>query len=104
MFRMAIVGFACGLVAACGGGEVIQRRMDSLRGQPLAAVVARLGMPTEERTIAGQKVYVWFRRVIDEGSEYKCQIRVFMSGEVIGGWDHEGDPGQCRRYAAMLDR
>jgi hypothetical protein len=61
-----------------------------------------LGSPTDERTIAGQKVYIWLTRTLDEGTELKCQIRVIMSGDVISSWDFEGNEGYCRRYADRL--
>jgi len=91
----------CLLVAGCAG-ETIKKGMDGLLGQPLSAAVARLGVPTDERTIAGQKVYIWSTRDFYEGTETKCQIRAIMNGNVIGSWDYEGNEGQCQRYAARL--
>jgi hypothetical protein len=90
-------------LTACAGAA-IKEGMTALQGQPLSAAIAKLGVPTEERTIAGQKVYIWFTRTLDEGTELKCQIRVIMNGDVIGSWDFEGNEAKCSRYAAMLGR
>ncbi len=76
--------------------------MTALQGQPLSAAIAKLGVPTEERVIAEQKVYIWFTRTLSEGTELKCQIRVIMAGDVIGSWDFEGNESKCSNYAAML--
>jgi hypothetical protein len=88
-------------VAACSSAA-IKQGMKSLEGQPLNAAIAKLGVPTEERTIAGQKVYIWLTRTLDEGTELKCQIRVIMSGDLISSWDFEGNEGYCGRYANRL--
>jgi hypothetical protein len=101
MYRVATIAVACATIAACAG-EAIKKGMTALQGQPLSAAVAKLGVPTEERTIAGQKVYIWFTRTVDEGTEYKCQIRAIMADDVIGSFDFEGNEANCRRYAAML--
>jgi hypothetical protein len=102
--RSGVTGviWLAGLALAACAGEAIKKGMTALQGQPLSAAITKLGVPTEERTIAGQKVYIWFTRTVDEGTEYKCQIRAIMAGNVIGSFDFEGNEGKCRRYAAML--
>jgi hypothetical protein len=52
-----VAGAACILVAACAG--TIKEGMAKLEGQPLSAVVARIGQPMGERSIAGKRVYYW---------------------------------------------
>jgi hypothetical protein len=89
------------MLSACAG-QAIEKGMSALQGQPLSAAIAKLGVPTEERTIAGLKIYVWFHRTLQEGTELKCQIRVTMRGDVIDSWDYEGNEARCARYAAML--
>ena len=49
----------CGLLAGCAG-KMIDKGLTSMMGQPLSAAIAKLGVPTDEREIAGQKVYTWF--------------------------------------------
>jgi hypothetical protein len=54
----------CGLLVGCAG-RMIESGMKSMVGQPLSAAVAKLGVPTDEREIAGHKVYTWFYRSND---------------------------------------
>lgn len=92
------------LVAALAGcaGDVIQKGMSEMLGQPLSAVVSKIGMPNDERVIANQKVYTWYSSSFDEGTQYQCKIRVIMAGDLIGSFDFEGNNGTCMRYAARL--
>ena len=53
MHRLAVLA-ACMLVAACAG--TVKEGMTKLEGQPLSAVVARIGQPIGERSIAGKRV------------------------------------------------
>jgi hypothetical protein len=73
--RMILLAAVAGMLASCAG-ETIKKGMGEMVGKPLSAVTDKLGFPTEERTIAGQKVYIWLTRTMDEGTELKCQIRV----------------------------
>src|SRR5262249_31735293 len=86
MYRFIAIASMCFFLAACAG-RVIKEEMTGLIGQPLDAAIAKLGVPTEERTIAGRKVYIWFSGTFDEGTQLKCQIRVIMNGNVIGSYD-----------------
>jgi hypothetical protein len=87
----------------CGcAGDTIKQGMNNLQGQPLGAAIAKLGMPTDERVIADQKVYTWYSSTFDEGTQLQCKIRVIMAGDVIGSYDFEGNNGMCYRYAAKL--
>jgi hypothetical protein len=89
------------LVAACAGS--IKEGMTQLEGQPLSAIVAKIGSPIEERTIEGKKVYIW-------GSPNAtlplrggvCQIRATMNGDIVASLEYQGDEGLCQRYAARL--
>jgi hypothetical protein len=83
-------------------GSMIEEGMTKMVGQPLSAAVAKLGLPTEERVIAGQKVYVWYSGRMIEGTTSACRIRAIMQGDVISSWDYEGNEGACLRYAAQL--
>jgi hypothetical protein len=92
---------ALALLAGCAG-QMIQQGMTGLVGQPLSAAIERLGVPTEERTIADMKVYIWSTSNVVEGTQSKCQIRAIMKGGVIGAFDFEGNQGQCSGYARLL--
>jgi hypothetical protein len=89
------------LLAGCAS-EMMKSGTDRLIGQPLSAAIERLGFPTEERTIAGMKVYVWTTSTILEGTQSQCTIRAIMKGDVIGSWDWEGNEGRCSGYAQSL--
>ena len=102
MWRVVAIAIACIAVAGCVG-DTIKKGMSPLVGQPLDAAIAKLGVPTSESTVANRKVYVWSTRNLVEGTEYRCQIRVVMNGDVIGTFDWEGNNGGCQRYASMLD-
>lgn len=101
MYRIAATAAACLTVASCATAT-IKEGMTTLQGQPLSAAISKLGVPSDERTIAGQKVYIWLTRSVSEGTEQKCQIRAIMSGDVIGSFDLEGNEFKCAQYAAML--
>lgn len=98
--------YAAAVLAGCAG-QMIQQGMTGLVGQPLNAAIAKLGVPTEERTIANMKVYIWSTGTMIEGTQKKCTIRAIMKGDVIGSFDFEGSggvlQGECAQYAQMLD-
>jgi hypothetical protein len=59
--------------------------MTRLEGRPLSAAIAKIGLPIEERTIAGKKVYIWgsLEMPTKAPKEKKCQIRATMNGDLI---------------------
>jgi hypothetical protein len=95
---MAFVGLAGCLQSISG----VKEGMASLKGQPISAAIAKLGLPNEEATVAGVKTYTWRTGTIAEGNQYQCRIRVMMAGNVIGSFEGEGDAGSCQEYAAKL--
>jgi hypothetical protein len=99
-----IAALALALTLAGCVGDMIKKGMSPLVGQPLDAAIAKLGVPSSESTIADKKVYTWVTQNFVEGTAYRCQIRVIMSGDVIGSFDWEGNNGGCARYASALDR
>jgi hypothetical protein len=91
----------CTLVAACAG--TIQEGMTKLEGQPLGAIIAKIGAPIEERTIEGKKVYIWGSPNTTPPSRDKtCQIRATMNGDLVSSLEYQGDEQLCQRYAARL--
>jgi hypothetical protein len=103
MYRAIFAAALCFALASCAA-KAIKEGMAPMVGQPLSAAIAKLGVPSEERSIAGQKVYIWSNRTLDEGTELRCQVRVIMNGEVIGSFDFEGHQYRCQRYANMLQQ
>jgi hypothetical protein len=100
--RLAAVAAACILVAACAG--TIKEGMTRLEGQPLSAIIAKIGPPIDERAIAGKRVYIWgsLEAPAKEAKERRCQIRATMDGDIVESFDYEGDEKLCQRYAARL--
>jgi hypothetical protein len=99
MYRLA-TGAACMLVAACAG--TVKEGMAKLEGQPLSAVVARIGQPMGERSIAGKRVYYWGTPQLSSKSEKQCQILATMNGDLIERLAYEGDESLCQKYAERL--
>lgn len=105
--RVIVLVAACIALASCGidptVGPAIQNGMASLVGQPIDAAIAKLGVPNDQRIIAGRTVYTWVTRDVVEGTELKCQIRVIMNGNLIELFDLDANhPGTCQRYRRML--
>jgi len=102
MHRFAAVAAMGIFVAACAG--TVKEGMSRLQGQPLSVVIAKIGVPSDERTVAGKKVYIWGPpEPLQKGSKEKgCQFRATMNGDVIESFDYQGDETLCQRYAARL--
>ena len=102
MYRVTSVAAACILVAGCVG--TIKEGMTRLEGRPLSAAIAKIGLPIEERTVAGKKVYIWgsIEMPTKAPKEKKCQIRATMNGDLIESFDYQGDESLCQRYAERL--
>jgi hypothetical protein len=99
--RLAAVVAGCTVVAACAGS--IKEGMTQLEGQPLSAIVAKIGAPIEERTIEGRKVYIWGSPSTTTPSrDATCQIRAIMNGDIVGSLEYQGNEQLCQRYAARL--
>jgi hypothetical protein len=101
MHRLAVLA-ACMLVAACAG--TVKEGMTKLEGQPLSAVVARIGQPIGERSIAGKRVYYWGSPQLSSKNDRgpQCQIQATMNGDVVERLAYEGDEALCQKYAERL--
>jgi hypothetical protein len=87
-------------LAGCSVGGGFNAERASFKGQPLSAVIAKLGNPEVQETIDGQKAYTW-----SEGqSLFPCHIRVIMAGDVVGAYETSGDPSTCFQYERHPDR
>jgi hypothetical protein len=102
MHHFAAIAAMGMFVAACAG--TVKEGMSRLQGQPLSVVIAKIGQPNDERTVAGKKVYIWGAPGPSEkeAKEKGCQIRATMNGDVIETFDYQGDEKLCQRYAARL--
>ena len=83
-------------LAGCAIGN-IKLGTNDFKGQPLGAVVAKLGNPEENETIAGQKTYTWIRG----NAQQECRIRVTMAGDIVDSYEGFGDVGTCSQYGAL---
>src|SRR3979490_2176961 len=92
------------LIAECTT-QMIADRLPSYRGQPVSAIIDKLGIPSDERVIAGRKAYIWANSNFVEGTNYKCQIRAVIDDQnTIVSTDFEGNQGGCAGFAAKLNR
>jgi hypothetical protein len=96
MRRLSLVAAICVWTGACVG--TVKEGMAELEGKPIGHAIERIGPPTDERNVAGTKVYIWSGAVRGK----KCEIRARMDKDVISVFEYEGDEGLCQRYAAKL--
>jgi hypothetical protein len=96
MRNLAILAASTLALAACSVGA-LNLGATNYKGQPLSTVIAKLGTPEEQETIAGQKTYTWVRG----NATYQCRIRVVMAGDVIDSYEGSGDVNTCSRYGAV---
>lgn len=81
---------------SCSTGSImgVSTARNDFKGQPLSAVEVKYGPPDQQQTIAGQKVYTWFKGQ----SLMSCKLRVVMAGEVVNSYETTGDAGICSPY------
>ena len=85
--------------------QIIPDHLNAVVGQPISILIAKLGYPTDERVIAGQKVYIWSTNSFVSGTSYGCTIRVFVdSSDIVRTSDAEGNEGGCAGFAEQLIR
>jgi hypothetical protein len=87
MAVLAVVALTISLGGCFSSIGTIKEGMNDLKGQPISAAIAKLGLPNEEATIAGVKTYTWRTGTIYEGYQYQCRIRIMMAGDLIGFYE-----------------
>jgi hypothetical protein len=97
MRYLTILAALTSALAGCSVGSALNLGTTNYKGQPLSAVVAKLGSPEEQQTIAGQKTYTWIRG----NALQECRIRVTMAGDVIDTYEGSGDVNICSQYGAL---
>jgi hypothetical protein len=102
MRQVAWLLMAALTLSGCVHKSLIQEKTDEFIGQPLSAVTAKLGAPTEESDVGSAKMYIWSGAAGPDSNQGKCTIRATMNGDVIGSFDWEGTESQCANYALML--
>jgi hypothetical protein len=109
MFGAAVIALSLAL-AGCAKSPfpVIEAKIDALKGQPIKAVIDKLGDPTAQSWVGAEKVYVW-TLASNMDSVYQavgltCTIRVFVGkDEKVARYSYDGSIGGCGRYAHKLD-
>lgn len=100
--RVCLAMAVCVAFSACAG-QMIKDKLPAYVGQPINALIAKLGFPTRQDTIAGQTVYVWTTGGMVEGTSFGCTIRAIVDTQnVITRWDFQGNERGCANYASML--
>jgi hypothetical protein len=98
----ALIILAALALSGCSGA-MIKERMTPYVGHPASLLFAKLGYPTAEQTVAGNKVYIWSSTRFVEGTSHQCTIRAIVDGsEVITSWDVDGNERGCQQYAFRL--
>lgn len=95
------------------GGCVSQPMNEGLRplkGQPASVAFERLGMPQDEKTVAGKHFYVWKTDHSGsaygslDGTQYVCTVRAFVDdGNIVTALDWEGNGYGCAEYVQKLN-
>ena len=104
-----IVAFALA-VSGCARTPfpVIDSKLDEMKGQPIKAVIDKLGDPTGKVQKGGEKSYVW-TLTNDYGAAYHaigfaCTITVFADkGDKVSRYTYDGNVGGGGQYAHKLD-
>jgi hypothetical protein len=75
------------------------KERNDFKGKPLTAVTDRLGWPTSQQTINGQKTYSWR---LGSGIQ-QCLVSVVMAGDIIEAYNTSGDSPVCGPYEARQE-
>jgi len=102
--RFCLTMTICLAASACAVD--VKDAMKRLEGQPLSALVVKLGPPLDERTISGKTVFIWGTPEPAFPGQFKeaerCQIRATMNGNKIASLEYQGNEKLCARYTARL--
>ena len=79
------------LLLGCAHRSLLQEEADKFVGQPVSAVTAKIGFPTEEHEVGGARLYVW-SSATDRGESTQgvCTLRATVRGRdrIIGLGGH----------------
>lgn len=132
MHASAVFATVSLLMAGCAGPQ-IEAGMNQLMGQPVASLIAVLGYPDAEGSVAGRKVYVWSNQsqetlilpetnyttgfvagqpvtlqntqFVPTNLNFSCRIRAIVNDQdIIESWDYRGNQGGCAPYARRLNQ
>lgn len=84
------------LLTLAGCASQVASSMNSFVGKPARQAFAAYGHPQDERTVAGQKIYIW---TVGSGSSM-CTMRFMVDkNDIIQEGDAEGNTGRCAQFA-----
>ena len=89
------------MLTGCGGMPnfpAVQER-NNFKGKPLSAVTQRIGFPDYQRTVDGQKTYIWRQG----NALQECIITVTMAGDVVDSYSTSGDSPICGPFEARAN-
>lgn len=92
---------AC-LLAGCSVMDVANESVSAaIRGKPLANAVRALGIPVDDKQVAGLRVVTWRTGAIAKGQQ-GCELRAVVDAqEIVTGYEFEGARGTC--YSWLRD-
>lgn len=115
--------WAAVLLAGCASQQ-LEKGLTALKGQPIQRVVKCWGYPAAERSVMGQKLYVWSTRstvylpspitgsvgnspvnlTADEPLTAACTVQIAVdTHEAITGFQWEGNEAGCSQFSRRLD-
>ena len=127
-----IVGIlTAAILAGCATSfDTLDKALPQLTGRNISFAADYLGIPDQEYTIAGRKVYVWnssmnnpfvrpvtttttgtvgttpFSAVstgyVQDNSPMSCKIRMITDNEIIQRIEYDGNNGACMKYSERL--
>lgn len=72
----------------------------ALKGQPLSAAIAKIGLPSSEASVAGMKLVKWKAA---NTAEWPCEITMQVDNKnIIQAAEGHGNIGGCERYIKAL--
>ena len=106
MKRLILI-FAFLTLFSCSTFINIEKGLTMATGRGINSLISKIGYPTDERIIAGRKVYIWdTRRLVGwDGNvlDLYCKITVEVdSNDRIINWSYSGNRGGCSSYSNAL--
>jgi hypothetical protein len=81
----------------------LDEKIDNMKGQPVRAVIDKLGSPQSVMQAGGEKVYVWSAGGL-EALGSNCTVKVFANREdKVTRYGYDGTVAGCGYYAHRLD-
>ena len=107
LLKRLILIFAFLALYSCSTFKNIEIGLTRATGRSINSLISRIGYPTDERIIAGRKLYIWdTRRLVGwDGNiiDLYCKITVEVdSNDKIIYWTYSGNRGGCRSYSDAL--